>query len=293
MAETMPPKLYRIVNWEDTYETGESRKLKTLLWVPVPNKHDGLGFKRMAMQRNRCELFAAWMLFVQLASKGRPEQRGTLARDGLPLEVEDMALMTGFPRDVFERALIFFSEPKVGWLTTDAPGGTSALSASPPAQAGDSPDKPAQSPDASGNTPDVSVPPASTGRQACMKIGREEAQPAAPGPPVGKEESEDEWMSRLKRECPRIDIDKEIADAEKHRRKSGKDLERGWFERVWLPKCSPPVKRERKSASETTAPDGWDRWLANTYPHKAGVAWNVLPRSVQDEARRALERKSA
>jgi hypothetical protein len=291
MADT--PKLYRIVNWADTYENNESRRLKTLLWVPMPNKHDGLGFKRMAMQRNRCELFAAWMLLVQLASKGRPEQRGTLARDGLPLDVEDMALMTGFPRDVFERALAFFSEPKVGWLTHDAPGGASALSASPPAHAGDSPDKPAQSPDASGDAPDASGSSPTTGRKEGMKTGREGNPPASPAPPDGKEESDDEWIARLRRECPRIDIEQEIAAAEGHQRKSGKVVERGWFERVWLPKCSPAVKRGRRPAIELAAPDGWDQWLANTYPHKAGAAWNVLPRSVQDEARRALERKSA
>lgn len=111
--------LYRIRDWENLYETAETRKLENLRWVPIPNKHDGLGFRRLAQQRNRCELLGAWLLIVQVASKGRRGQRGVLARDGQPLDIEDLALMTGFPAPVFKDALTFFSDPKQGWLIVE------------------------------------------------------------------------------------------------------------------------------------------------------------------------------
>ena len=56
--------IYRIKDWESLYETAETRKLENLRWAAIPNKHDGLGFRRVAQQRNRTELFAAWVLLV-------------------------------------------------------------------------------------------------------------------------------------------------------------------------------------------------------------------------------------
>lgn len=116
--------LYRIKNWDKMFENKDTRKLKALRWVPMPNKHDGLGFNRVASQRDQCALFAAWCLMVQIASKAPQEHRGLLARDGRPLEPEDLAIMTGFPADVFKRALDFFSDPKQGWLEVVTQDGT-------------------------------------------------------------------------------------------------------------------------------------------------------------------------
>ena len=115
--------IYRIANWEASFETYETKKLTHLKWVPVPNKHDGLGFRRLAAQKNRCELFAAWNLILQVASKGRKDiERGMLIRDGRPLTPEDLAIMTGFPEPIFETALEFFSSSVMGWLVFDNQG---------------------------------------------------------------------------------------------------------------------------------------------------------------------------
>ncbi len=109
--------LYRIANWEFLFETYETKKLAHLKWVPVPNKHDGLGFRRVAAQPNRCELFAAWNLILQIASKGKKSvDRGILQRDGRPLSPDDFAMMTGFPAEIFKTALKFFSSVELGWL---------------------------------------------------------------------------------------------------------------------------------------------------------------------------------
>lgn len=124
MADT-----YRIANWDAHFETDETRKRESLRWVPMPNKHDGLGFRTVAAQRNASELYAAWVLMLQLASKARRGQRGILARDGAALTAEDMAIMTGFPKDGFTRALDFFTQKKVGWITVEQAPDQSAGSA--------------------------------------------------------------------------------------------------------------------------------------------------------------------
>ncbi len=135
-------KTYRVKDWDKHYETAETRKLVSLRWLPVPNKHDGLGYRRIAAQPNATELFTAWILILQVASKGRgPEERGNLLRGQEALGDEDLAMMTGFPKAIFTRALEFFSNPKQGWLLVNEVGVVES-----PASPADSPVIPASSP---------------------------------------------------------------------------------------------------------------------------------------------------
>lgn len=193
------PTLYRIRDWEDRYETAETRKLHALQWAAVPNKHDGLGYRRMAAQRNGVELFAAWVLLVQVASKGRRGQRGAIARDGRPLSPADLALMTGFPAGIFERALLFFSDPQQGWLLTTPLGADSAHAASgceqshgapalpaaapgaeaPPAAPADHPATPAESPGPPADSPAEGRKEGKEGKE-----GKAPPDPATALPPV-------------------------------------------------------------------------------------------------------------
>lgn len=110
-------KIYKIKNWENLFETAETRKRKYLHWLPVPNKHDGLGFKKMLKEKDKERLFCYWNLILQIASKTTPEcRRGYLERDGIPLSAEDMADIAGFAADGFKRALEFFSSNGNTWL---------------------------------------------------------------------------------------------------------------------------------------------------------------------------------
>ena len=120
--------LYRICDWDKFYETSETRKLENLRWTPIPNKHDGLGFRRLVAHPKKCELFAAWVLLIQVAARARRGYRGSIERDGQPLTADDLAVMTGFPERIFTYAFEFFAHPKQGWLTV-----VSGESARPPA----------------------------------------------------------------------------------------------------------------------------------------------------------------
>lgn len=105
--------IYRIRDWDKYFETHETRKLKRLAWVPVPNKHDGLGYRLLMAEPNGYQHYAAWLLLVQVASKC--PRRGTLADDsGNGLNAEQLAAKTGAPSRAFAAA--FEALVKVGWL---------------------------------------------------------------------------------------------------------------------------------------------------------------------------------
>ena len=105
---------FRIRNWELHYEKAQSRPCKRPAWVAIPNKHDGKGFRRVAQHERAVEIFAAWILIVQVASK-MPEHGLLVDEDG-PLTAEDLADKTGFPASIFHAAFMVLVDPKIGWL---------------------------------------------------------------------------------------------------------------------------------------------------------------------------------
>lgn len=106
---------YQIRNWNDHFEVSQSRKaLKRLMWVALPNKHDGKGFRRISLHPDAVEIFCAWVLIVQVASKMKT--RGLLVDDDGPLDADDLAVKTGFPSEIFEKAFDVLTETKIGWM---------------------------------------------------------------------------------------------------------------------------------------------------------------------------------
>lgn len=108
---------YKITNGAALFETAETRKLKHLTWVPVPNKHDGKGYRRILRFQDGPLVYAAWLLILQVASKC-PE-RWTLADSDGPLDSEDLADKTGFPAEYFQKAFKVLTRKEIGWLECD------------------------------------------------------------------------------------------------------------------------------------------------------------------------------
>lgn len=106
--------IYRIRDWDQLYEKAESRRVKSMNWVPIPTRHDGSGFRRVAAHERAPELFAAWVLIVETAA--RMPARGLLAKDGKPLTARDLHYRTGFPESIFELAFDVLTAPDIGWL---------------------------------------------------------------------------------------------------------------------------------------------------------------------------------
>lgn len=105
---------YTIKDWDSHYENSRSRAVENLRWVCVPNRHDGEGYSIVMEQDNAAELFAAWVLILQVSSKCRA--RGTLLReDGTPLTPKALAIKTRAPEKWFVDAFKFFTT-NVKWL---------------------------------------------------------------------------------------------------------------------------------------------------------------------------------
>lgn len=125
---------YRIRGWDEHYETYESRRLKTLLWVAMPTKHDGKTFRRVMRLDPSGSLYGAWALIVQVAAKC--PVRGTLADGDGSLTALDIADKTDLSTEAVQHALDVFSSSAIRWLETDSPAesaGVPARSAGTPA----------------------------------------------------------------------------------------------------------------------------------------------------------------
>ncbi len=144
-------KLYSIKDWGEIYETAETRKLVALRWVKVPNQHDGLTFRQVGTEEGAGDLFAAWILMVQMASKADRRHRGQLIRNNKPMTAREMALVTGFPEALFVRALEYFTQERVGWMVAENFKSNRQASPEAPGEApgvpGSSPDVPVSSPE--------------------------------------------------------------------------------------------------------------------------------------------------
>lgn len=108
---------YRIKDWDKHFENHESRKVKRSYWVPIPNRHDGKSYRRIAAHPEGVAVFAAWILILEAASK-MPE-RGVLADEDGPLDSEDLSAMTGFPASIFDSAFNLLTQERFGWLSAE------------------------------------------------------------------------------------------------------------------------------------------------------------------------------
>lgn len=154
---------YRIRHWDELFENSESRKVRSPRWVGMPNKHDGKGYRRLVSRSDGAELFGAWCLIVEVASK--MPTRGTLADEDGPLTAEDLSVKTGIPTDTFERALQLLVDRPIGWMEILPSPETSGASPETSGDAGTISQSTKRLPGRSGNDPK----PASGGRSKTVE----------------------------------------------------------------------------------------------------------------------------
>lgn len=106
---------YRIKNWTKHYAFGDFKKCTKASWFPMSNKYDGKSYRRLMRMENGWCHYAAWTLILGLASKC-PE-RGVLADEDGALTIEDMAIKTDAPVEIFRNAIKPLVE--IGWLECD------------------------------------------------------------------------------------------------------------------------------------------------------------------------------
>ena len=104
---------YQIIDWNKHYENNRSRQVERLQWVSLPNRHDGEGYSIIMADERAAEVFTAWILLIQVASKCNP--RGSLVRDdGTPMSLRAISLKTRGDLKWFEYAIPKLLE--VGWI---------------------------------------------------------------------------------------------------------------------------------------------------------------------------------
>lgn len=105
--------VYSVTDWGELYENHETRKRKSLFWVLVPNSHDSLGFVEIMERDDGLEVFGAWNLILQVASKC--PVRGLLANaKGRPYTAKEIAKKTRAEAEQIENALEVLTE--IGWI---------------------------------------------------------------------------------------------------------------------------------------------------------------------------------
>lgn len=111
---------YRIKDWDKHYENAKSRTIEHKAWCPVPNKQDGLGYRRMLSERDGAALYGAFVAVILMASKQSLPREGYLTDtgriDGIPHTPEALSLKTGIPSEIIEKMLALCCSQAVGWI---------------------------------------------------------------------------------------------------------------------------------------------------------------------------------
>lgn len=107
---------YRVADWHENFETSETKKLKVLKWVPLPNKQDGDGYTLLLDHEKGPAHFGCWTAMLQLASKC--ELRGSFLRKigaaWVPHDADSISRITRMPKSLVLTTVKRLLE--IGWL---------------------------------------------------------------------------------------------------------------------------------------------------------------------------------
>ena len=116
----MAEKLYRVKDWQESFEGAKSKNYKNKSSCQMPCKH-GLGFRRLVMRDDGAAYFGAWCAMIQVLSRQDSPRDGYLTdngrHDGEPLTPEDLEVLTGIKSAVFSGMLSACSSKGIRWLT--------------------------------------------------------------------------------------------------------------------------------------------------------------------------------
>ena len=105
-----------MIDWNKHFETAETRKLKYLRWVPVPNNQSDPGYLSLVARENGAAMLGAWIAILQLASRSKQEFRGMLVEgNGNPYSIETIALVVRMPVDLVRQTVVLLTT-EIPWL---------------------------------------------------------------------------------------------------------------------------------------------------------------------------------
>lgn len=119
MNPTWKKTVYRIKDWQETFENNKSRIIKRPTYVCTPNSHDSLAFARLIDKKDGMAAFGFFNALVQLQSR-KEHRDGWLTSDGLPdgkpLQIDDFATMFRRTHAEIEKWVAILTDTSVGWL---------------------------------------------------------------------------------------------------------------------------------------------------------------------------------
>ena len=105
-----------VSRWSEVFETAESRRHRTLIWIAVPVSFNSTGLQRLLDEFEPVKaaaLYGCWNALLKVAATA--PQRGVLAgQKGESYSAGRLARLSGFPRELFEELIPWCVE--VGWL---------------------------------------------------------------------------------------------------------------------------------------------------------------------------------
>lgn len=126
--------LYQIKDWDQHYENNKSRERPRLSWCAIPNKQDGLGYKRLLAMKDGEAAYGCFVATVLAASKART-RNGWLTDDGsqngVPWDAKAISLKTGFSVKTASNMLQYCTMREIGWIGS-RPTGTKVPAECPP-----------------------------------------------------------------------------------------------------------------------------------------------------------------
>ncbi len=139
----------KIRDWDRHFENAESRKLKALRWVAMPNHMQTQGYTSLVDHPDGAAHFGAWCAIVEICSAREPkERRGYLPESdgtigGISRSLGRISRLPGkIFQDVIERLM---SDPEIAWIEV-----VSETSGKSPETSGKSPETSGKSPETSG-----------------------------------------------------------------------------------------------------------------------------------------------
>ncbi len=109
-------KTYRIRKWQETFETSDSRRFKTLAWVSLPVGFTSNGYHELITQfgDRAPEIYGAWCALLSVAAQA--PVRGLLASSKGPYSLRRVACETRMPERIFQELFDWAATPSVAWI---------------------------------------------------------------------------------------------------------------------------------------------------------------------------------
>jgi hypothetical protein len=110
--------MWKIKNWNETFENADTRKRVRLGWFLCPTGIDSSGYiELMSHGAKGAQAFGVFIAICQWSATCLPVVRGSCARsDGRPMSARQMASILRIPEDIVTDALKLLSSPDIGWM---------------------------------------------------------------------------------------------------------------------------------------------------------------------------------